>query len=97
MAQSMEEKIVVGLSILSVAYCMRVSEAASVRGIILVQDEAYIRFYDFKTKDRWVKRPAGTYICRIIGFIRLQMAIQGRSPQLTVFRGGVYGKTTTRI
>ena len=41
----------VGLAILSVAYCMRVSEAASVRSIALVQDEAYVQFYDFQTKD----------------------------------------------
>ena len=65
--QSAEDKLVVALAILSVAFCLRVSEAASVRGIDLDQSDAYVRFYDFKTKDRWIKRPAGSYVCRLIG------------------------------
>ena len=86
--QSAEDKLVVALAILSVAFYLRISEAASVRGIDLDQGNAYVRFYDFKTKDRWIKRPAGSYVCRLIGFVRLQMAIQGRSAQLPVFKGG---------
>ena len=85
---SAEDKIVVGLAILSVCCCLRISEAASIRGVDLVQDEAYVQFYDYKTKDKWVKRPAGTYICRVIGFLRLQMAILGHNAQLPLFRGG---------
>ena len=96
---SANDQILLALAILSVAFCLRVSEATSILGVDLVQDEAHVRFYDFKTKDKWVKRPAGSYMCRIIGFIRLQMAIQGRSAELPVVWGGAnkLGEAMSRI
>ena len=83
-----EDRIVVALAALSIVYSLRISEAASIRSIDLVQEEAFIRFYDFKCKDKWVKRPAGVYVCRLIGFMRLQTAIQGRKVALPLFKGG---------
>ena len=87
-ASRAEDKIVVALAVPSIIYCLRISEAASIRSIDLVQDEAFVRFYDFKCKDKWIKHPAGVHVCRIIRFIRLQMAIQGRRVALPVFSGG---------
>ena len=54
----------------------------------LVQDLAFVGLYDFKTRDKWIKRPPGSYVCKLIWFIRLQMAIQGRSVATPVFKGG---------
>ena len=80
-AHRYEDKVVVSLAILSIVFCLRISEATSIRGIDLDQSSAFVRLYDFKTKDKWIKRPAGTYVCRIVGFLRLQM-------ELPVFKGG---------
>ena len=58
-ASTAEDKIMVALAVSSIIYCPRISEAASIRSINLVQDEAFVRFYNFKCKDKWIKRPAG--------------------------------------
>ena len=71
-ASRVEDRIVVAPAALSIVYCLRISEAASIRSIDL----------------KWVKRPAGVYVCRLMGFMRLHMAIQGKKVALPVFKGG---------
>ena len=54
-ARTYKDKIVVSLAILSVVFGLQTSEAVSMRGVDLDQESAFVQFYDFKTKDKWVK------------------------------------------
>ena len=77
------------------AYCLRIGEAASIRAVDLLQSKSSICFFDQKTKRQWVTRPAGSYIDRLSGFLRLQVSIQGRSPYLPVVAGGTRALSAT--
>ena len=46
-------------------------------------DAAFVRFYDFKTKDKQIKRLVGMYVCQLIGALPLQMAIHATLPIVT--------------
>ena len=94
-AQSPHERLVAALAVLSTAYCLRIGEAASIRAVDLLQSKSSIRFFDQKSKRQWVTRPAGSYIDRLSGFLRLQVSIQGRSPYLPIIAGGTRALSAT--
>ena len=87
-ATTEEEMLCVCIATLSLAFCLRVGEAASIRPKDLDQQNGYVNFYDSKTRRAWVSRPASEYVWRVMGLARLLAMRRGRDVSGPLIKGG---------
>ena len=87
-AQTDEEMLVTAIAVLAIAYCNRIGESASIRVQDIDQAGGTVSFFDRKTRNRWITRPASTYARRLLGFIRATALRLGRRPGQPLVKGG---------
>ena len=99
-AESDEDLLVCTSAILATAFCLRISESASIRVQDLDPNAATVSYFDRKTRRCWITWPASTYIVKLMGFARAAALRLGRKP--TLGQGGrkstrsIAGETTWR-
>ena len=54
-------------------------------------------FFDSKTRQRWISRPASSYVTRLLGFIRAMVLRLGRKPSQHIVKGGVRSIQTSMV
>ena len=83
-----EDLLVCTSAILATAYCLRISESASIRVQVLDPTAVTVCYSDKKTRRCWITRPATTYIVRLMGFARTAALRLGRKPFQPLVKGG---------
>ena len=78
--ESDEDLLVCTSAILATAFCLRISESASIRVQDLEPTAATVCYFDKKTRWFWITRPANTYILRLMGFARAAALRPGHQP-----------------
>ena len=86
-AESDEDLLVCTSAILATAFCLRISESASIRVQDLDPTTATISYFDKKTRRCWITRLASTYVVRLMGFARAALRL-GRKPFQPLVKGG---------
>ena len=69
-AESDEDLLVCTSAILATAFCLRISESASITVQDLDPTAATVSYFNRKTRRCWITRPDGAYIVRLMGFAR---------------------------
>ena len=87
-AESDEDLLVCTSAILATAFCLRISESASIRVQDLDPTTATISYFDKKTRRCWITRPASTYVVRLMGFARAAALRLGRKHFQPLVKGG---------
>ena len=86
-AESYEDLLVCTSAMLATAFCLRISESASIRVRDLDPTAATVCYFYQKTRRCWITRPAGTYIVRLMGFARAAALKLGRKPFQPLVKG----------
>ena len=84
-------------AVLATAFCLRISESASIRVQDLDLTAATMSYYDKKTPRCWITRPASTYVIRLMGFARAAALRLGRKPFQPLVKGGATALSATLV
>ena len=80
--------LITSIAIMSVAFYLRIIEAASIRVRNLAADSATVTFFDKKTHHCWITRLTSSYILRFMQCTRATALRLGRKSIEPLVKGG---------